>query len=85
MQKNQKNLARELAFMDLKKGLLSYTLWLSLANQEIKLRFRKSLLGPVWITINMIVILTAIGPLYSLIFNQKASVYFPQLAIGYIL
>ena len=74
-----------LAFLDLKKGLLNYTLWLSLASQEIKLRYRKSLLGPAWITINMGIMLTAIGPLYSLIFNQKTSIYFPQLAIGYIM
>lgn len=82
----QNNLTKkELAFLDLKKGLLNYTLWLSLANQEIKLRYRKSLLGPAWITINMGIMLAAIGPLYTLIFNQKTSVYFPQLAIGYIL
>lgn len=85
MQKIQLNSTRKLAILDLKKGLFNHTLWLSLANQEIKLRYRKSLLGPAWMTINMVVILAAIGPLYSLIFNQKASLFFPQLAIGYIL
>ena len=70
---------------DIESGILKYPIWISLANQEIKQRYRRSLLGPIWITINLGITLVAIGPLYAIIFNQTVSSYFPQLAVGYIL
>jgi len=70
---------------DLYSGILKYPIWISLAHQEIKQRYRRSLLGPIWITINLGITLLAIGPLYAIIFNQSIPSYFPQLAVGYIL
>ena len=39
------------AFADLQDGLYSSELWLHLGWQDIKQRYRRSVLGPFWITI----------------------------------
>ena len=51
---------------DLKQGLNQRELWLSLGWQDIKQRYRRSTLGPLWITIATGVMAVALGFLYSI-------------------
>jgi ABC-type polysaccharide/polyol phosphate export permease len=41
-------------------------------------------LGPFWLTISMGVLVGTMGPLYSRLFSQDATAYFPFLAVGVI-
>jgi lipopolysaccharide transport system permease protein len=59
-------------------------LWTSLAWFDIKQRFRRSLLGPLWITLTMAALIGGMGPLYSSILGLQLSEYFPYLAIGIV-
>ncbi|CAL99553.1 ABC-type transporter, permease component [Saccharopolyspora erythraea NRRL 2338] len=43
------------------------------------------MIGPLWITISMAVTVTALGLLYSQLFNQELSVHLPYLAVGFII
>lgn len=60
-------------------------LWLDLAWFDIKQRFRRSVLGPVWITISMAMLIIGMGPLYASIFDIDLKSYLPYLAFGIII
>ena len=73
------------AWDDLKRGFDQRELWLALGWQDIKQRYRRSVLGPVWITIATGVMATALGLLYSLLFNIELKEFLPHVAVGLIL
>ena len=73
-----------LAINDWAQGIKKRSLWSYLALQEIKRRYRRSTLGPFWITISMTIMIFAMGPLYSQIFKVNLENYFLYLSIGYI-
>ena len=58
---------------------------MALAFQDIKLRYRGSVLGPFWLTISTVVMVASMGVIYSTLFNISVSTYLPYLAIGLIL
>lgn len=72
----------QLAWQDIKGGVLSWRIWLLLAYQDIKLRYNRSILGPFWITISMAVTVYSMGYLYSHLFHMKIGEYFPYLVTG---
>ena len=55
---------------DLRQGLHQRELWLSLGWQDIKQRYRRSVIGPFWITIATGLQATAFGILYSALLNM---------------
>ncbi|QDQ85950.1 ABC transporter permease [Paraburkholderia megapolitana] len=52
--------------------------------QDIRQRYRRSMLGPFWLTISMGVMIGAMGPLYGALFGYSAAVFIPHLALGLI-
>ena len=60
------------AFGDLVDGFASRELWLHLGWQDIKQRYRRSVLGPIWITIATGTTAVAMGRLYSKLFHLPA-------------
>lgn len=75
---------RQLAFNDIIQGFLKWRVWLMLAYQDLKLRYRRSVLGPFWITISMAVTVYSMGYLYSHLFHTDLQTYFPFLVAGMI-
>ena len=65
-------------------GAAKRWLWMALAFQDIKLRYRGSVLGPFWLTITTIVMVASMGAIYSTLFNIPASTYLPYLTIGLV-
>ena len=74
-----------LAFKDIKDGVGSVYIWGVLGWQDIKQRYRRSLIGPFWLTISTGAMIGGMGPLYGRLFNLDISTYFPYLAISFIL
>jgi ABC-type polysaccharide/polyol phosphate export permease len=74
-----------LAVLDLRAGLLAAGIWSMLGWQEIKHRYRRSMLGPFWLTISTGALIGGMGPLYGRLFGQDIAAYFPYLAIGFVL
>ncbi|GAJ80614.1 putative ABC transporter permease protein [Nocardia brasiliensis NBRC 14402] len=72
------------AFKDFRVGFGQRELWLSLGWQDIKQRYRRSVLGPFWITIATGVQAAAIGLLYSALLGQPVKDYLPYVAVGII-
>jgi ABC-type polysaccharide/polyol phosphate export permease len=69
---------------DLVDGLRRSWLWTTLAQQDIKLRYRGSVLGPFWQTLTTAVMIAGLGAIYSQLFNTTLDSYLPMLAAGLI-
>ncbi len=53
--------------------------------QDIKQRYRRSVLGPLWISITMAVIATAMGILYGALFGADLPMFLPYVATGLLI
>ena len=73
------------AIDDIKTGLASRELWTHLGWQDIKQRYRRSIIGPFWITISQGVIALGLGLLYSQLFRTPIEVFLPYLSTGFII
>lgn len=69
---------------DLKDSLSHWRIWTKLALQDIQMRYRRSSLGPFWITLSMSTTICCMGFLYAYLFRVDMHEYFPYLASGII-
>ncbi len=77
--------AIKIIFTDIFAGLKQWQVWWMLAWQDIRIRYKRSILGPFWITISMAITVYAMGFLYGHLFNMDLQRYFPYLASGMII
>jgi len=70
--------------IEIKNALLNHEQWFYMATQDIKLRYRRSMLGPWWVTISTSIMVLMLGFLWSHIFNQIIDTYLPYFAIGFV-
>lgn len=73
------------AWQDLVRGFRQHELWLQLGWQDIKQRYRRSVLGPLWITIATGVMALALGLLYSVLFKIPVAEFLPHVTVGLII
>lgn len=74
----------QVAWSDWCSGTRNVELWWTLACFDTVLRYRRSILGPLWITISMALLLIGMGPLYSTLFHAPLGRFFPHLTLGII-
>ena len=74
----------ELAVRDVIQGARVHYLWGLLGWQDIRRRYRRSVLGPFWLTISMGILVAALGTLYGALLKVDISSYIPHLALGFI-
>jgi lipopolysaccharide transport system permease protein len=72
------------AWRDLRAGLAAVHIWGMLGWQEIRLRYRRSTLGPLWLTIGTGVLVLGMGPLYGKLLGHDLTTYLPFLTVGLI-
>ncbi|MEH0147820.1 ABC transporter permease [Corynebacterium sp. Q4381] len=73
-----------MSWRDLAYGWRQNELWLQLGWQDIKQRYRRSTLGPLWITIATGVMSLALGLLYSMLFQIDVAAFLPHVTVGFI-
>ncbi|MGB6180738.1 MAG: ABC transporter permease [Rhodococcus sp. (in: high G+C Gram-positive bacteria)] len=73
------------AVRDLRLGYGQRELWLSLGWQDIKQRYRRSVIGPFWITIATGVQAVAMGLLYSVLLDVELKTFLPHVTVGLII
>jgi ABC-2 type transport system permease protein len=73
------------AWGDLADGFSKRELWLHLGWQDIKQRYRRSVLGPFWITIATGTMAVALGGLYSTLFHLPLAEHLPYVTLGLII
>lgn len=69
---------------DLFVGLLTYRLWGVLGVHDIRQRYRRSRIGPLWITISMGIFIGALGFVYGKLFGRPFDSYITYLAAGFL-
>lgn len=74
-----------LAVADLREGFRLWRLAWALGWLDIRLRYRGSVLGPLWLTISTGVMVGALGFLYSTLFKMEVHDYLPFLALSLVL
>lgn len=69
---------------DFFEAIKGYQIWLYLAKKDIILRYRRSKIGPLWLTLSMAIFIVTLGAVYSNLFNINTKEYMPFLAAGFI-
>ncbi|HEV7829405.1 MAG TPA: ABC transporter permease [Pseudonocardiaceae bacterium] len=70
---------------DLRAGWQQRPLWGHLGWQDIKQGYRRSVIGPIWITISLAIQALGMGILYAALFRQELHYFLPYLAVGLII
>lgn len=69
---------------DLVDGVGRWRLWGLLGWQDVSMRYRRSLLGPFWLTISMGVMVLALSLIYGTILKADLRHYLPYLTVGFL-
>ena len=73
------------AFADVREAWDHRELWGHLGWQDIKQRYRRSVIGPLWITISMATTALALGLLYSTLLDTPINTFLPYVTVGFII
>ncbi len=71
-----------MAISDFSYGLALWRLWVRLGWNDILQRYRRSMLGPFWLTASMAIMVIALGVLYAELFNTPIHEFLPYLCVG---
>ncbi|MDR1462540.1 MAG: ABC transporter permease [Azoarcus sp.] len=69
---------------DIITSLSAAHVWLALGWHDIRQRYRRSVLGPLWFTLSTFILVGTLGFLYSNFLNQEISLYLPFLGAGLV-
>ena len=72
------------ALADVVAGSRAWPFWAMLGWNDVKQRYRRTLIGPFWITASMSVMIGAIAIIYSAIFQVSLASYVMYLAAGMV-
>jgi lipopolysaccharide transport system permease protein len=70
------------ALSDFRQGLKMWQLWVRLGWNDILQRYRRSMLGPFWLTASMAIMVVALGVLYAELFGSPIHDFLPYLCVG---
>lgn len=74
--------AAAIAWADAIEGLSLWRLWVTLGWNDILQRYRRSILGPFWLTASMAIMVIALGVLYAELFKMQIREFLPFLCVG---
>jgi ABC-2 type transport system permease protein len=72
------------ALCEIRGTLMGIEQWSTLAWNDIKFRYRRTTLGPLWITISLGATVFSVGIVYGGLFGNELSQYLPYFAAGLI-
>jgi len=72
------------ALDDVREGLRRWELWGTMGWYDVRQHYRRSVLGPFWLTLSMAIMVGALGYLYGGLFGHSMRDYLPYLALGLI-
>nr|WP_245444466.1 ABC transporter permease [Bradyrhizobium sp. Y36] len=58
--------------------------WGTLALMDISLRYRRTVIGPLWITLTLAATIASVGTVYAALFKQDIAAFLPSFAVGLI-
>jgi ABC-2 type transport system permease protein/lipopolysaccharide transport system permease protein len=72
------------AAADIIKAVRKPDIWMAIGWLDVKQRYRRSILGPFWITLSVAAFVLGLGLVYGSIFGQPLSEYLPYVGVGLI-
>jgi len=75
----------QIALEDLVAAVRNWPLWLYTTKLEFRLRYKRSVLGPFWVTLNMGIMTAALGIVYGTIFSVPVREYLPFISAGIVI
>jgi lipopolysaccharide transport system permease protein len=69
---------------DIRTALTAPHVWLALGWHDIKQRYRRSVIGPFWFTLSTLLMVGALGFVYSTLLGQSLKEYLPYLGVGLV-
>jgi lipopolysaccharide transport system permease protein len=85
MVREQRDRQLRLGIQDVVKGAELWRLWGRLGWNDILQRYRRSLLGPLWLTLSMAIMVVALGVIYAQIFRTPLHDFMPFLCVGLLI
>ena len=79
------NMKIEQAIDDILTAMKSYEMWTVHGWNDIRQKYRRSKLGPFWITISLLITIIPMSLIYGKILGEDSKSYFPYLSISLIL
>ena len=69
---------------DISAGLKLWPVWWILTWQSFRSQYRRTYLGPWWITIQQVIFVAGLSVLFGVLFNRDIKTFIPYVAIGFI-
>jgi ABC-type polysaccharide/polyol phosphate export permease len=69
---------------DFARGMCAWQLWGRLGWQEIRRRYRRTVIGPFWATLSLGTFITVLGVVWASLWGQDPTTYIPFLCAGMI-
>ncbi|WP_247648123.1 ABC transporter permease [Pannonibacter phragmitetus] len=66
------------------RALSLHRVWFFIGMQDVKRRYRRSFIGPLWILVNLGLFVAVIGFVYGALFGQSLSDFLPYLMLGFV-
>jgi lipopolysaccharide transport system permease protein len=82
VQKHQTNFQSGLAIY--RAGLISWRIWIYMALAEIRRRYRRTLIGPFWLTLSVAIFIGSVGIIFPMLWHTDVKTYLPFFASGYV-
>jgi ABC-2 type transport system permease protein/lipopolysaccharide transport system permease protein len=73
------------AVADVVDGLANWRIWTKLGWNDILQRYRRSFLGPLWLTASMAIMVISLGVIYAEIFKMSLQNFMPFLCVGLLI
>ena len=65
-------------------GFRAWPVWGLMGWDDIRQRYRRSVIGPFWITLSMGIFILVLGVIYSRLFHTELQTFLPYLTVGYV-
>ena len=72
----------DVALADFGQGMSAWPMWGRLGWQEIKRRYRRTVIGPFWTTLSLGFFIFALGTVWARLWNQDPKTFLPFLCAG---
>jgi ABC-2 type transport system permease protein/lipopolysaccharide transport system permease protein len=82
--RNQKGQPIQSAAKEILAQAAQFDRWGTLALMDISLRYRRTVIGPLWITLTLAATIASVGTVYAALFKQEIAAFLPPFAVGLI-
>ena len=73
-----------LAINDIVSGFQNREMWARMAWTDVRMRYKRTLLGPFWATLNMMIFIIALGLVFATLWKMELADYLPYLTSGFL-